>query len=340
MLYKIKDNSLTTKVLGKSIFDSPIFRLFSKDLCLHHRSGLCPHKLSLELIHFFDSQNPFHIFAKNTIMVTFPNAKINLGLNITEKRTDGYHNIESVFYPIAWCDALEMVKADSFSFQSSGLEIPGNQDGNLICRAYRILEGKGYFKEFSVNIHLHKLLPMGAGIGGGSADGAFALKMLNELFGLDLGIKELETLAEKLGSDCPFFIENKPKFCFGKGNEFEEINISLKGKCMVLVNPQIHISTAEAYSGVRPTKTELKIKDIVSGSISVWKDTLKNDFEAKIIENHPKIGHIKDSLYRNGAIYASMTGSGSTVFGIFDEKVDVLEEKFPNCICWQGECQY
>ncbi len=273
-------------------------------------------------------------------MVTFPNAKINLGLNIIEKRTDGYHNIESVFYPIAWSDALEMVKANSFSFQSSGLEIPGNEDSNLICKAYRILEEKGCLKGVSVNIHLHKVLPMGAGIGGGSADGAFALKMLNELFELDLGVKELETLAEKLGSDCPFFIENKPKFCFGKGTEFEEIEISLKGKYMVLVNPQIHISTSEAYSGVLPCKPKLLIKDIVSWPISKWKDTLKNDFEAKIIENHPKIGQIKNSLYDNGALYASMTGSGSTVFGIFDTQMETLEEKFPNCICWQGECQY
>ena len=273
-------------------------------------------------------------------MVTFPNAKINLGLNIIEKRADGYHNIESVFYPIAWCDALEMVKADSFSFQSSGLEIPGNQDSNLICKAYRILEEKGYFKGVAVNIHLHKVLPMGAGIGGGSADGAFALKMLNELFELDLGVKELETLAEKLGSDCPFFIENRPKFCFGKGTEFEEIEISLKGKYVVLVNPQIHISTAEAYNGVNPRIPEVSIREIISRPISSWKDVLKNDFEAKIIENHPKIGQIKASLYEKGAIYASMTGSGSTVFGIFEEPVVNLEEEFVSYVCWQGQCKY
>lgn len=244
------------------------------------------------------------------------------------------------FYPIAWCDALEMVKADSFSFQSSGLEIPGNQDNNLICKAYRILEEKGYFEGVSVNIHLHKVLPMGAGIGGGSADGAFALKMLNELFELDLSVKDLEILAEKLGSDCPFFIENRPKFCFGKGTEFEEIEISLKGKYIVLVYPQIHISTAEAYSGVRPRKPEVPIKDIVSGPISMWKNSLKNDFEAKIIENHPKIGQIKNNLYHIGALYASMTGSGSTVFGIFDTKKEELEKTFLDCVIWQGQCQF
>jgi 4-diphosphocytidyl-2-C-methyl-D-erythritol kinase len=273
-------------------------------------------------------------------MVTFPNAKINLGLNIIEKRTDGYHNIESVFYPIAWCDALEMVKADSFSFQSSGLAIAGNQDNNLICKAFRLLEAEGYFGGKSVNIHLHKVLPMGAGIGGGSADGAFALKMLNELFKIDLSVKELEALAEKLGSDCPFFIENKPKFCFGRGTEFEEVEISLKDKYMLLVNPQIHISTAEAYAGIRPSRPNVGIKDIVKRPLSEWKGLLKNDFEKKIIDNHPRIESIKEKLYELGAEYASMTGSGSTLFGIFDSPVSNMDVVFGDCICWQGACQF
>lgn len=273
-------------------------------------------------------------------MVSFPNAKINLGLNIIEKRADGYHNIESVFYPVAWCDALEVIKSDTFSFTSSGLEIPGNQENNLIVKAYKLLENEGFLKGNQVNIHLHKVLPMGAGIGGGSADGAFALKMLNELFELNLTNSQLENFAELLGSDCPFFIENKPKFCFGKGTEFEEIDFSLKGKKVVLINPQTHISTVEAYAGVKPQKPEISIKDILSKPITVWKGFLKNDFEEKIIENHPKIGEIKNQLYGFGAIYASMTGSGSTVFGIFDESIDLSEMYFEDCVCWSGGCFY
>jgi 4-diphosphocytidyl-2-C-methyl-D-erythritol kinase len=273
-------------------------------------------------------------------MVSFPNAKINLGLNIIEKRSDGYHNIESVFYPVTWCDALEMVKSDSFSYNSSGLVIPGNQENNLILKAFRILESEGFIVDKSVSIHLHKVLPMGAGIGGGSADGAFALKMLNELFELNLTINQLEKFAEQLGSDCPFFIENKPKFCFGKGTEFEEIDLDLKGKQIVLVNPQIHISTAEAYAGVKPCRPDVSLKEIISSPITDWQDVLKNDFEKKIIENHPKIGVVKDLLYKLGANYASMTGSGSTVFGIFDQPIDNLEKEFYSSLCWQGACQY
>jgi 4-diphosphocytidyl-2-C-methyl-D-erythritol kinase len=181
---------------------------------------------------------------------------------------------------------------------------------------------------------------MGAGIGGGSADGAFALKMLNEILELNLTNSQLENFAELLGSDCPFFIENKPKFCFGKGTDFEEISLSLKGKYMVLVNPQIHISTAEAYAGVKPHKPETSIKDILAKPIAAWKGTLKNDFEEKIIENHASIGEIKVSLYEKGAIYTSMTGSGSTVFGIFNSPFESLEAYFKTCTCWQGECQY
>lgn len=273
-------------------------------------------------------------------MISFPNAKINLGLNIIEKRPDGYHNIESVFYPVAWCDALEIVKSDIFSFNSSGLEVPGNEKDNLIVKAYKLLENDGLLNDMKVRIHLHKVLPMGAGIGGGSADGAFALKLLNDVFSLDLTKKELENYAERLGSDCPFFIENKPKFCCGKGTEFEDINLSLKGKMLVLINPQIHISTAEAYAGVKPQKPEISIKDILSMPISAWKETLRNDFEEKIVENHPRIGELKTGLYAQGAMYASMTGSGSTVFGIFDKIIVNLEKEFHSYTSWQVECQY
>lgn len=279
-------------------------------------------------------------------MLSFPNAKINLGLNVVEKRSDGFHNIESVFYPVGWCDALEIIKATNFSFSSTGLEIPGNLKNNLIIKAFDLLHelitiqtkknsGKKNTKS-QIAIHLHKVLPMGAGIGGGSADGAFALKMINEIFELELNIEQLQDFASRLGSDCPFFIENTPKFCFEKGNKFEEIELSLQGKYILLVNPQIHISTAEAYSGVLPKKPLISIQEILKSPISEWKGVLINDFEEEIIKNHPKIGQIKSHLYDLGASYASMTGSGSTVFGIFDKEVEPVEKYFKDCILWQG----
>ncbi|MBK6976236.1 MAG: 4-(cytidine 5'-diphospho)-2-C-methyl-D-erythritol kinase [Cytophagaceae bacterium] len=271
-------------------------------------------------------------------MLTFPNAKINLGLNVIGKRPDGYHNIESVFYPVEWTDALEIIKADEFSFKSSGLEIPGETANNLIIKAYKILVGAGLVFENSVNIHLHKVIPMGAGIGGGSADGAFALKMLNEIFELNLSDLQLEDFASQLGSDCPFFIQNRPKFCFGRGTDFEEIDFSLKGYSLVLANPQIHISTAEAYSGVIPHIPEISIKEILKMPVSQWKELLVNDFEEKIQLNHPKISEVKQELYSVGALYASMTGSGSTVYGIFEN----LPEKFSpeNCVIWTGKAKF
>ena len=273
-------------------------------------------------------------------MISFPNAKINLGLNIVEKRQDGYHNIESVFYPIAWFDALEIIKSEAFSFNSSGLTIPGNTENNLIVRACDLFIRDGLLGSEYISIHLHKVLPMGAGIGGGSADGAFALKMLNEIFELKLSSNQLQEYASQLGSDCSFFIENTPKFCFGKGSEFEEIELDIKGKYIVLVNPQIHISTAEAYAGVKPQRPTTSLKEIIKRPISDWKGLLKNDFEEKIVVNHPEIGVIKDKLYKLGALYASMTGSGSTVFGIFDGELKALMAEFEDCICWQGEAQF
>ena len=279
-------------------------------------------------------------------MLTFPNAKINLGLNIVEKRNDGFHNIESVFFPVGWCDALEIIKATNFSFTATGLEIPGNSKNNLIIKAFDLLydlitiqEAENGFKKITksqIAIHLHKVLPMGAGIGGGSADGAFALKMINEIFALELDSKQLQDFASRLGSDCPFFIENTPKFCFEKGNKFEEIELNLKGKYILLINPQIHISTSEAYAGVMPKKPLISIQEIIKSPIKDWKGVLTNDFEENILKNHLKIARIKNDLYDLGASYASMTGSGSTVFGIFDKEVEPVEKYFKDCILWQG----
>ncbi len=262
-------------------------------------------------------------------MLGFSNAKINLGLNIVEKRPDGYHNIESVFYPVKWADILEVLPSETFSFTTSGLSIPGEIDQNLIIKAWQLLS----LQENQVKIHLHKILPMGAGIGGGSSNGAFTLKLINRVLALGLTNEQLRVYAEKLGSDCPFFIENQPAFCYGKGTEFEATALSLKGKYLVMVNPGIHISTAEAYAGITPRKPEISVKEIVRKPAPEWKDLLVNDFEAPLIRRHPLIGAIKKTMYAHGALYASMTGSGSTVYGIWDQPVDI-QHLFPNFTYW------
>lgn len=269
-------------------------------------------------------------------MLSFSNAKINLGLNVTSKRADGYHNIESVFYPISWSDILEVVPSDTFSFTSSGLEIPGKFENNLVIKAYKLLEEENLIpSEKSVSIYLHKILPMGAGIGGGSSNAAFALKLINSTLNLNLTSNQLENYAEKIGSDCPFFIQNKPKFCYGKGTEFKDIDISLKGKYITLINPEIHISTQEAYSGIIPSKPEKSIQEIINMPIDSWKDVLINDFEASVSRKHTIITEIKDMLYEKGALYASMTGSGSTIYGIWNENPN-LNALFRNYIYWSG----
>jgi 4-diphosphocytidyl-2-C-methyl-D-erythritol kinase len=268
-------------------------------------------------------------------MLSFSNAKINLGLNIVNKRSDGYHDIESVFYPIPWADIIEVLPAAEFSLNTSGLPIPGTLEKNLIYKAYQILKSDGLLLENNVKIHLHKILPMGAGIGGGSSNGAFALKLINQVLELNLDTFTLEKYAEQLGSDCPFFIQNEPKFCFGKGTEFSDIELNLKGKFIILINPDIHISTQEAYSRIRPHKPEMSIMEVINTPLSQWKEVLVNDFEAPIAIKYPSILTIKEKLYDNGAVYASMTGSGSTVYGIFDIEQD-LKHLFGTFTYWSG----
>ncbi|QSE95937.1 4-(cytidine 5'-diphospho)-2-C-methyl-D-erythritol kinase [Fulvivirga lutea] len=248
-------------------------------------------------------------------MVVFPNAKINLGLNILSKREDGYHNIESCFYPFDLSDILEILPAKKLSFTSSGIAIPGNTKNNLCIRAFELL--KADFNITDVQIHLHKIIPIGAGLGGGSSDASFTLKVLNQLFDLQLTDDQLEAYAALLGSDCPFFIRNKPVLAKGTGTEFEDINISLAEYEIKIEYPQIHIGTAEAYAGVTPNKPSKSVKEILTQPISTWKNVLKNDFENSIFPNHPKIYSLKEDMYARGAVYASMTGSGSAVYGIF-----------------------
>ncbi len=250
-------------------------------------------------------------------MISFPNAKVNLGLRILAKREDGYHDLESCFYPIPWCDSLEILEASTFSVNSYGLEVQGSAADNLCVKAYELLQAD--FDIPPVEIHLLKNIPMGAGLGGGSADGAFTLKMLSELFRLNLSPEKLETYALRLGSDCPFFIKNKPAIASGRGEKLEEYELDLEGYFLALANPSIHISTREAFAGATPSATHPSIAGILKNPISDWKGHLVNDFESSIFPTHPEIENIKRAMYQEGAIFSTMTGSGSTVYGIFED---------------------
>jgi 4-diphosphocytidyl-2-C-methyl-D-erythritol kinase len=267
-------------------------------------------------------------------MVAFPNCKINLGLHIVEKRADGFHNIETCFYPVPIADILEIIPSEKFSFQSSGLQIPGDDKSNLSVKAFYLLS-----KDFSlkpVSIHLHKTIPLGAGLGGGSSDAASMLMMLNEIFSLGISQSGLHRYAENLGSDCAFFVYNRPMMGTDKGQVLNETNVSLKGKFIVIVKPPIHVSTADAYAGVTPKDPEFALVDILARPIEEWKRSLRNDFEVSVFKKYPEIERIKGALYDAGAAYASMSGSGSTVFAIFNSAVS-LREMFPGCFYWSGD---
>jgi len=252
-------------------------------------------------------------------MVVFPNAKINIGLNVVEKRSDGFHNIESVFFPVMELyDVLDIIKSDQagVDFMSTGIEIPSKAGEKNLCeKAYDLLQRD--FDISGVKVHLHKVIPIGAGLGGGSADAAFMLKALNELFELNINNHQLVKYAQQLGSDCAFFIENKPFYAFDKGDRFESIDLDLSEYEIKIEYPEIHISTLEAYAGIVAKHSENKLKQLIKQPIETWKGKIKNDFETSIFPNHPKIEELKAQMYNNGAKFASMTGSGSAVFGIF-----------------------
>ena len=270
-------------------------------------------------------------------MITYPNAKINLGLNIVEKRPDGYHNLETVFYPINLQDALEVnlrEGEDEFSLKVSGVSIEGKPEDNLVVKAYRLLK-KDYPHIPAIDIHMYKHIPTGAGLGGGSADAAFMIKLLNEKFKLNLSIEKMEEYAAILGADCAFFIQNKPVFATGIGNIFEPIQLSLKGYYLVLVKPDIFVSTKDAFAHIPPKEPTQSLKEIIRMPVETWRATMKNDFEESVFQKFPEIAAIKDKLYDLGAIYASMSGSGSSVFGIFREQVEFVDEIFSGCFCRQ-----
>jgi 4-diphosphocytidyl-2-C-methyl-D-erythritol kinase len=254
-------------------------------------------------------------------MVVFPPCKINLGLNIVAKRKDGYHDIETCFYPVPWTDMLEILPSTELKITLSGISIPGIPGDNICLKAYHLLAKD--FELKPVHIHLHKIVPIGAGLGGGSADGAYTLKILNSLFDLELNTERLKAYASQLGSDCAFFIDAVPGIGTGRGEVLTTSTVDLSGKYVVVIKPDIHVSTAEAYSGVKPSVRKISVKEIVeTTTVDQWRHQLKNDFEKSVFEKYPEIEEIKKSMYRAGAVYASMSGSGSSVFGIFNSEVD------------------
>lgn len=260
-------------------------------------------------------------------MIAFPNAKINLGLHITEKRPDGFHNLETVFIPVGWSDVLEFVVADVLELTTTGIQISGSIESNLVIKAYRLLQ-----KDFglpALKIHLHKTIPSGAGLGGGSSDAAFMLRLLNKTFDLKLSEDKLLELAAVLGSDCPFFIVNKPVYATGRGELMNIIDLTLNGRFILLVKPPIEVSTAKAFQFIVPKKSGVSLPELLKLPIAEWKDKVTNQFEQSVFQQYPEVGDIKQKLYKLGAEYASMSGSGSCVFGLFSELPPHWESQFP-----------
>ena len=262
-------------------------------------------------------------------MISFPNCKINLGLHILNKREDGFHNLETVFYPIVLRDALELIPNPNnntdIEFTTTGLIVDGDAADNLCLKAYNLIK-KDFPQLPPVKIHLHKIIPMGAGVGGGSADAAFMLKLLNDKFKLDISTEQLLNYGLQLGSDCPFFIINKPCLATDRGEILEEVAVDLSTYKIMLINPSIHVNTGWAFTQLvkilkQPNRHPKSVKAIISQPIKTWKADLANDFETPVFTAHPQIKEIKEALYQQGAIYAAMSGSGSSVFGIFDKNI-------------------
>jgi 4-diphosphocytidyl-2-C-methyl-D-erythritol kinase len=259
-------------------------------------------------------------------MINFPKCKINIGLNIIGKREDGYHNLETVFYVLPWHDALEIIQSDEFKFTTTGNSIPIAAEENICTKAYQLLK-----KDFDlppVHIHLHKVIPTGAGLGGGSADGTFTLLLLNKKFKLELSEAQLIDYALQLGSDCPIFILNQPCFASSRGEKLIPIELDLSAYKIVLVHPGIHISTAWAFKNLKLKSREVSVKEAILNPVQEWKKFIVNDFEEPVFEQYAEIKAVKEMLISKGALYASLTGSGSALFGIFDKQTET-DFKFP-----------
>lgn len=277
------------------------------------------------------------ILNDSVIMITFPNAKINIGLQVTERRSDGYHNLDTVFYPIPLCDALEVIVAEGVEYDCrlhlSGLPVDGNPDSNLVVRAYRMLA-----EEYAlppVDVYLYKHIPTGAGLGGGSADAGYMLRLLDGMFALGLDDERLESYAARLGADCPFFIKNKPVYATGIGNVFHPITLDLNGYTVVVVKPDVFVSTKEAYSLVRPHKPAVTLDEKIKLPLAEWRDAITNDFEEGVFALHPELRRIKEKLYELGAVYAAMSGSGAALFGLFPTLPEDTDLGFEGCFCEQ-----
>lgn len=264
-------------------------------------------------------------------MISFPHCKVNLGLHVTERRNDGFHNLETIFYPVKWTDILELTEGgkNDFNLNISGLDISGDLQNNLLYKAWAIVNTEHPLPP--ITVHLHKILPMGAGLGGGSSDAAFMLKMLNQHFKLSISTSKLTEMAAKLGSDCAFFIEETPKLATGRGEILSPISVDLSPYSIVIVMPPTTVGTAEAYSWITPKQPKASLKSIIEMPISEWKNHLINDFEEPVMQHRPIIREVKNYLYEKGAIYASMSGSGAAVFGIFN-KNKKPEIEIENCI--------
>jgi 4-diphosphocytidyl-2-C-methyl-D-erythritol kinase len=267
-------------------------------------------------------------------MVSFPPCKINLGLSVIRKRDDGYHDIETCFYPVPLTDVLEVIPSDKLSFGSSGKPIPGDAHDNLCLKAYRLL--KDQFDIPPVSIHLHKIIPAGAGLGGGSSDAAHTIRILNFLFDLGIDEQRLMHLAAMLGSDCSFFVQDQPMIGSGRGEVLRLSPVSLKGKYLLLLNPGIHISTAEAYAALTPGIPALPVDSVLAKPVDSWKVFLKNDFEASVLTRFPLVDELRNELYNLGAAYASMSGSGSSVYGIFDDEISTENSTCHSYVVWAG----
>ncbi|MFD1871768.1 4-(cytidine 5'-diphospho)-2-C-methyl-D-erythritol kinase [Hymenobacter bucti] len=274
-------------------------------------------------------------------MLTFPNAKLNLGLYVTAKRPDGYHALETVFLPLPWADALEVLPAPKGqtgpSLTLTGRPIPGEVATNLCLKAYELL--KADFSDLpAAQLHLHKIVPIGAGLGGGSADAAFALRAINDVFKLNLTVAQLEGYARRLGADCAFFIENKPCLALERGDVFEPIALDLRGTACAVVYPGLHISTAQAFAGIVPRAPKMPLREALGQPLSTWRDTVSNDFEASLAPVYPVLADIKQQLYAAGAAYASLSGSGSAVYGLFPELAEAPALPWPSeYLVWRGQ---
>lgn len=265
----------------------------------------------------FDQQDNYK---PQTLLISFPNCKINLGLWILRKREDSFHDLETVFYPVPLQDALEVIQhpspATDIEFSCTGRTVDGNLSDNICVKAYYLLK-KDFPQLPQVKMHLHKNIPLGAGLGGGSADGAFALLLLAKKFSLGIGEAQLLDYALQLGSDCPFFIKNKPVYATGRGEKIEEISLDLSAYKFVLINPGIHISTGWAFSQINPAAERASIKEIIGLPVTEWPGKLTNDFEQPVMKQYPEIAGIRETLWQQGAVYVAMSGSGSTMYGIF-----------------------